>query len=157
MIEAVAFFVLKKFRKLETAYYRKRMHMGKEVRFRHPLMVQFPENIHIGNRVSINRNCTFLAHTEITVGDNTLIGPNVTIITVNHDYRCEGLAAHTTHSLLPVHIGENVWIGANSVILPGVTIGTNAVIAAGSVVTKDISEGVIAGGNPARFIKNRFE
>ena len=65
--------------------------------------------------------------------------------------------AQAAHSLLPVHIGKNVWIGANSVILPGVTIGNNAVIAAGSIVTKDISEGVIVGGNPARFIKQRFE
>ncbi len=157
MIEGIVFFFLKKIRKLETAYYKKRIHMGEDVRFRHPLMIQFPENIHLGNRVSINRNCTFLAHTRITVGDNTLIGPNVTIITVNHDYRFEGLMAKTAHSLSPVHIGENVWIGANAVVLPGVTIGNNAVIAAGSIVTKDISEGIIVGGNPARFIKNRFE
>ena len=157
MIEVVVFFFLKKIRKLEANYYKKRIHTGEDVRFRHPLLIQFPENIHLGNRVSINQNCTFLAHARITVGDNTLIGPNVTIITVNHDYRLEGVLVQTAHSLLPVNIGENVWIGANVVVLPGVTIGNNAVIAAGSIVTKDISEGVIVGGNPAKLIKNRFE
>jgi len=64
--------------------------------------------------------------------------------------------AQTAHILLPVNIGENVWIGANSVVMPGVTIGNSAVIAASSIVTKDISEGVIVGGNPARFIKKQI-
>lgn len=153
----IVFSFLKKVRKLETNYYRRRMHLGVDVRFRHPLVVQFPENIYLGNRVAINQNCSFLAHAKITIGANTMLGPNVTILTANHDYRLEGLMAQSAKSLMPVNIGENVWIGANTVILPGVNIGNNAVIGAGSIVTKDITEGIVVGGNPARFIKHRFE
>jgi acetyltransferase-like isoleucine patch superfamily enzyme len=86
-----------------------------------------------------------------------MIGPSVTIITVNHNYQAESLKAQRSHVLSPVRIGDNVWIGANALILPGVSIGHNAVIAAGSVVTKEIGEGEVFGGNPARFIKRRTD
>ena len=120
-------------------------------------MIQYPEHIYIEDNVSINRNCTFLAHGKIFIGKNTMIGPNVTIVTVNHNYQAEGLKAQHSHVLSPVRIGENVWIGGNALILPGISIGHNAVIAAGSVVTKDIGEGELYGGNPARFIKRRTD
>lgn len=157
MFEKIVFLLLNMLRKLEAKYFKKRMNVGEKVRLRSPLMIQYPENIYIEDNVSVNRNCTFLAHGKIFIGKNTMIGPNVTIITVNHDYRAEGLKAHTSRILLPVRIGENVWIGANALILPGITIGRNAIIGAGSVVTKDVDDGEIVVGNPARFIKRRAE
>ena len=157
MIERLLHFVLRHFDKAEIALYRRRMHLSGHIRLRRPLFIQHPENIHLGKNVAINRNCTFLAHGDISVGENTMIGPNVTILTVDHDYRVEGIETHTAHKISPVVIGRNVWIGANAVILPGVTIGDSAVVAAGSVVTADVAENSIVGGNPARFIKARFE
>ena len=155
MLGKMIFFFLTRVRKIETKYFMKRMNVGGRVRFRHPLMIQHPEYIYIEDNVSINRNCTFLAHGKIFIGKNTMIGPSVTIITVNHNYQAEGLNAQRSHVLSQVRIGENVWIGANSLILPGISIGHNAVVAAGSVVTKDIGESEVCGGNPARFIKRR--
>jgi acetyltransferase-like isoleucine patch superfamily enzyme len=84
----------------------------------------------------------------LDIGDNTQIGPHVTIVTDNHD-----LVNRNILKCRPVKIGKNVWIGAEAKIMPGVTIGDNAVIAGGSVVTKDVPADAIAGGNPAKVIR----
>jgi len=157
MLERLLLFLLRNIEKAEIAIYKRRMHISGKIRFRRPLFIQHPENIHLENNVAINRNCTFLAHGDISIGENTMIGPNVVILTVDHDYRVEGIETHTAHKLSPVVIGRNVWVGANAVILPGITIGDGAIVAAGSVVTGDVGENSIVGGNPARFIKPRFE
>ncbi len=157
MLEWFLLFLLRNIDKAEIALYKRRMHLSGKIRFRRPLFIQHPENIHLENNVAINRNCTFLAHGDISIGENTMIGPNVVILTVDHDYRVEGIETHTAHKLSPVVIGRNVWVGANAVILPGITIGDGAIVAAGSVVTGDVGENSIVGGNPARFIKPRFE
>jgi len=157
MLEWLLLFLLRNIDKAEIALYKRRMHLSGKIRFRRPLFIQHPENIHLENNVAINRNCTFLAHGDISIGENTMIGPNVVILTVDHDYRVEGIETHTAHKLSPVVIGRNVWVGANAVILPGITIGDGAIVAAGSVVTGDVGENSIVGGNPARFIKPRFE
>ena len=107
---------------------------------------------HLGKNVYANFGLTLVDDTEIFIGDDTMIGPNVTIATAGHpvllELRQEGLQYN-----LPVHIGKNVWIGAAAVILPGVTIGDNTVIGAGSVVTKDIPADVVAVGNPCRILR----
>lgn len=157
MLERLLLFLLRNIDKAEIALYKRRMHISGKIRFRRPLFIQHPENIHLENNVAINRNCTFLAHADISIGENTMIGPNVVILTVDHDYRVEGIETHTAHKLSPVVIGRNVWVGANAVLLPGITIGDGAIVAAGSVVTGDVGENSIVGGNPARFIKARFE
>lgn len=157
MLEWLLLFLLRNIDKAEIALYKRRMHISGKIRFRRPLFIQHPENIHLENNVAINRNCTFLAHGDIFIGENTMIGPNVVILTVDHDYRVEGIETHTAHKVSPVAIGRNVWVGANAVLLPGTTIGDGAVVAAGSVVTGDVGENSIVGGNPARFIKARFE
>jgi maltose O-acetyltransferase len=156
MIERLFLFLLRNINKAEISLYKRRMHLSGKIRFRRPLFIQHPENIHLGKDVAINRNCTFLAHGGISIGENTMIGPNVAILTVDHDYRVEGIGTHTAHKISPVVIGRNAWIGANAVVLPGVTIGNGAIVAAGSVVTADVEENSIVGGNPARFIKARF-
>ncbi|HAH21784.1 MAG TPA: transferase [Candidatus Omnitrophica bacterium] len=90
----------------------------------------------------------------ITIGDYTLIGPNVTLVTGNHQFKADVLIAEQAYKQLPISIGSDCWIGANSVILGGVTIGDHSVVAAGAVVTKDVSARTIVGGVPARVIES---
>lgn len=116
-----------------------------------PLYINCGKHITIGKNVFINFDCTFLALGGITIEDEVLIGPKVSLITENHPLdpkERKGLTAK------PIHIKKNAWIGANATILPGVTIGKNAVVAAGAVVSKDVPDNTIVGGIPAKFIKN---
>ena len=113
-----------------------------------PLQIDFGRQMKIGNHVFINHSLTCMSAGGITIDDNVQIGPQVTIVTTNHDFN-----DHNTLRCKGVHIKRNVWIGAKVLILPGVTIGENAVIAGGAVVTKDVEENAIVGGNPARIIK----
>ncbi|SFC73713.1 DapH/DapD/GlmU-related protein [Flavobacterium phragmitis] len=116
-----------------------------------PLYINCGKHITIGKNVFINFDCTFLALGGITIEDDVLIGPKVTLVTENHPLdpkERKGLTAK------PIHIKKNAWIGANATILPGVTIGKNAVVAAGAVVSKDVPDNTIVGGIPAKFIKN---
>lgn len=108
--------------------------------------------IEIGDNFFGNVNLTILDEATVRIGDSVFIGPNVSIYTIIHhlhaDKRNEGVM-----KALPVTIGNNVWIGGNTVIFPGVTIGDGAVIGAGSVVTKNIASGVVAYGNPCKEVK----
>lgn len=110
------------------------------------------KNLHFGNSVYANFNLTVVDDGDIYVGDRVMFGPNVTIATANHPIE-PTLRRSAMQYNKPVRIGENVWIGAGSVIVPGVTIGKNSVIGAGSVVVKDIPENVIAVGNPCRVLR----
>lgn len=135
---------------------------GKNVWISAPILVDYGENIHIGNNCEINMNCTFLDCNTITIGDNTGIGPNVQIYAVGHPISpSERLTGNSEKELsfwksytAPVTIGSNVWIGGGSIILPGVTIGNNTTIGAGSVVTKSIPANCLAVGNPCKVIKH---
>ena len=109
-------------------------------------------HVHFGDNVYANFNLTLVDDTDIYVGDKVMFGPNVTVATAGHPIDPE-LRYQAMQYNIPVHIGENVWIGANAVVLPGVTIGDNSVIGAGSVVTKDIPANVIAVGNPCRVLR----
>ena len=110
------------------------------------------KHIHFGNNVYCNFGCTFVDDTHIYVGNKVMFAPNVIVATATHplapQLREKGLQYNK-----PVHIGNNCWIGAGAVILPGVSIGDNTVIGAGSVVTKDIPSNVVAVGNPCIVIK----
>lgn len=107
---------------------------------------------HLGNNVYMNFNVTMVDDGDIYIDDDVMIGPNVTIISGTHPTDPE-LRRQIYQYTATVHIQNNAWIGANSIILPGVTIGKNAIIGAGSVVTKDIPDNVIACGNPCKIIK----
>lgn len=115
-----------------------------------PFYTDCGKNISIGKNVFINSCCCFQDQGGITIGDNTLIGHNVVIATINHDILPQN---RQDMILMPVTIGKNVWIGANVTILGGVTIGDNAVVGAGAVVTKDIPANSITVGVPAKIIK----
>lgn len=115
-----------------------------------PFYTDYGLNITVGKNVFINAGCCFQDQGGIEVGDNTLIGHQVVIATINHDFLPENRGNMTLSS---VKIGKNVWIGAHATVLPGVTIGDGAIIAAGAVVTKDVPENTVVGGVPAKIIK----
>ena len=115
-----------------------------------PFYTDCGKNIHVGKGVFINAGCHFQDQGGITLGDGTQIGHNVVLATLNHGLRPED---RSTVIPSPIVIGKNVWVGANATILPGVTIGDNAVVAAGAVVSKDVPANVIVGGVPAKVIK----
>ena len=114
------------------------------------------KHVHFGNKVYANFGLTCVDDTHIYVGDMTMFGPNVTVATANHPILPE-LRENAYQYNLPVHIGRNCWIGAGTVIVPGVSIGDNTVIGAGSVVTKDIPANVVAVGNPCRVMREISE
>lgn len=110
------------------------------------------KNVHFGKGVYANFNLTLVDDTHIYVGDYTMLGPNVVLATAGHPILPE-LRPLAYQYNMPVHIGRNCWLGAGVIVLPGVTIGDNSVIGAGSIVTKDIPANVIAVGNPCRVLR----
>ncbi len=127
-------------------------HVGERVWIEPDFRCEFGKNITIGNDVYINFGCVILDCGHVTIGDNTLIGPNVGLYSGNHvldpQERAKG-------GLVPkeIHVGKRVWIGGHSTLVPGVSIGDDTVIGGGSVVTHDIPSGVVAAGNPCRVIR----
>ena len=117
-----------------------------------PLHANWGINTHFGNNVYANFNLTLVDDCDIYVGDSVMFGPNVTVAVAGHPID-PGLRRKVAQFNIPVRIGNNVWIGAGAVILPGVTIGDNSVIGAGSIVTKDIPANVVAVGNPCRVLR----
>lgn len=110
------------------------------------------KHCHFGDCVYANFNLTLVDDTHIYIGSNTMIGPNVTIATAGHPILPEPREKAYQYNAA-VHIGKNCWLGAGVIVLPGVTIGDNSVIGAGSVVTKDIPENVVAVGNPCKVLR----
>lgn len=115
-----------------------------------PLYLNYGKHTKIGKNVFINFDCTFLDLGGIIIEDNVLIAPKVSLLSEGHP-----VSSENRHSLTVgrIHIKKNAWIGANATILQGVTIGENAVVAAGSVVSKDVADNTVVGGAPARIIK----
>ena len=132
---------------------------GKGVRILENVQIDKPSKLSLGDFVQINRGCVLHAGGEIKIGDYVGIGPQVIIYSQNHNYW--GDISRLTdfkkngYQYKKVTIGNNVWIGAKAIILPGINIGDNAVIAAGSVVTKNVAANIMVSGNPACIIKRR--
>jgi acetyltransferase-like isoleucine patch superfamily enzyme len=115
-----------------------------------PFYTDFGRNIRVGKRVFINHCCEFMDRGGITVGDGVLFAPKVNLVTIGHPLNpAERRATFTS----PIVIGNGVWIGVGATVMPGVTIGENAVVAAGAVVTKDVPPNTVVGGVPAKVIK----
>ena len=110
------------------------------------------KHVHFGKGVYANFNLTLVDDTHIYVGDYTMIGPNVVLATAGHPILPE-LRPFAYQYNMPIHIGKNCWLGAGVIVLPGITIGDNSVIGAGSVVTKDIPANVVAVGNPCKVLR----
>lgn len=110
------------------------------------------KHVHFGKGVYANFNLTLVDDTHIYVGDHTMIGPNVTLATAGHPI-LPALREEVYQFNLPVRIGRSCWLGAGVIVLPGVTIGDNTVVGAGSVVTRDLPCGVVAAGNPCRVLR----
>lgn len=110
-------------------------------------------NIHIGENFYANFDCVMLDVCEIRIGDNCFLAPGVHIYTATHPLNAQERISGAEYGK-PVTIGDNVWIGGRAVINPGVKIGNNSVIASGAVVTKDVQDNVVVGGNPAKIIKH---
>lgn len=117
-----------------------------------PFHCDFGTNIHVGENFVANFNLTILDEAEVTIGNNVFIGPNASLCTVVHALDA-GRRNAGIMCARPICIGNDVWIAANVVVLPGVTIGDGAVIGAGSVVTKDIPPHTLAVGNPCRVVR----
>ena len=110
------------------------------------------KRVHLGNNVYANFNLTLVDDVDIYIGNDCLFGPNTVIATAGHPIDPE-LRARVTQYNAEVHIGNNVWLGAGVIVMPGVTIGDNSVIGAGSIVTKDIPSNVVAFGNPCKVFR----
>lgn len=125
---------------------------GKNVSIVSPFYCDYGYNIETGENFFMNMNCVILDGAKVTFGDNVFVAPGCGFYTAGHPLDAERRNAGLEYAL-PIRIGNNVWIGAQVCVLPGVTIGDNSVIGAGSVVTKDIPSGVLAAGNPCRVIR----
>lgn len=125
--------------------------IDKSVEIFTPLYINYGKHTKIGKNVFINFNCTFLDLGGITLEDNVLIAPNVSLLSEGHP-----VSPEDRHDLMVGHIRikRNAWIGAGATILPGVTIGENAIVAAGAVVNKDVPDNTVAGGIPAKVIRH---
>src|SRR5437588_8734521 len=124
---------------------------GESVWMQPPFFCDYGSNILLGERVFFNFNCVVLDVCRVTVGDFTLLGPAVQIYTATHPMNA-GLRRRQEFAK-PVEIGSDVWVGGGAVLCPGVKVGSKSVIGAGSVVTRDIPEGVFAAGNPCRVLR----
>lgn len=132
------------------------MEHGKNVYFEPPFHCEYGSHITVGENFYANIGCIMLDVAKITIGKNVMFGPNVSIYTAGHPIHPESRNSGYEYGI-PVTIGDNVWIGGSCVILPGVKIGNDVVIGAGSVVTKDIPDRVCAAGNPCRVIREITE
>ena len=124
---------------------------GEDVWMQPPFFCDYGSNILLGKRVFFNFNCVVLDVSTVSVGDFTLFGPAVQIYTATHPLEAE--LRRTREFAKPIEIGSDVWVGGAAVICPGVSIGSGSVIGAGSVVTRDVPEGVFAAGNPCRVVR----
>lgn len=125
---------------------------GVELNVNTPFYCDFGKNIEVGDYFFANFNLTILDENQVIFGHHVYIGPNCSFYTAVHPLDVERRNANIQKAL-PIHVGDNVWIGGGVTVLPGVSIGSGSTIGAGSVVTHDIPEGVVAAGNPARVIR----
>ena len=118
-----------------------------------PLNLEFGRNVTVGKGVFINFGATILAQARVTLGDRVMLGPNCSLITVGHPVNDHEMRAEGWEIAKPITIGENTWFGANVTVLPGVTVGKNCVVGAGSLVTRDVPDNSLVLGSPGRVVR----
>lgn len=128
---------------------------GDTVWMQPPFFCDYGTNIELGERVFFNFNCVVLDVARVTVGDYTLFGPAVQVYTATHPL--DAALRRKQEFAKPIEIGSDVWVGGGAILCPGVRIGSRSVIGAGSVVTRDVPDGVFAAGNPCRVIRDIAE
>jgi maltose O-acetyltransferase len=126
--------------------------VGHGVVVKPPVFVDYGENIHIGARTFVNYNLVALDVAEIRIGEHCQIGPNVQLLTPTHPIEPQS-RRDKLEAARPIVLGDNVWLGGGVIVCPGVSIGDNSVVGAGSVVTRDLPANVVAVGNPARVVR----
>lgn len=129
---------------------------GESIHIEQPFRCDYGKNIEVGNNFYTNYNCTILDVAKVTIGENVMFAPNVAIYTAGHPVHPESRNSGYEYGV-SVTIGDNVWVGGNTVINPGVKVGDNVVIGSGSVVTKDIPANTIVVGNPCRVVREITE
>lgn len=125
---------------------------GDNIYINPPLYVDYGRHVEIGNNFYANMDCLFLDVNKICIGDNVMVGPRVSFYTAGHPTDAE-IRIQELEFGLPIVVEDNVWIGGSAVLLPGITVGKNSIVAAGAVVTKDVPENCIVGGNPAKVLR----
>lgn len=125
---------------------------GRDSLIEPPFFCVYGQNIYLGDHVYLNVQCTILDCNTVTIGHHVMIGPNVQIYTAAHDLRAAA-RIQGWEVARPVVIEDNVWIGGGAILLPGVTIGRNAVVGAGAVVTRSVPANMVVAGNPARVLR----
>lgn len=126
--------------------------VGEHIFIEPPMHLAYGTNVSIGDYFYANFNMTIVDDIEVTIGRHVMFGPNVTLSVTGHPVHPD-LREYGRQFSKPIHIGNHIWIGAGAIILPGITIGDNSVIGAGSVVTKDVPANVVAVGNPCRILR----
>lgn len=129
---------------------------GESIWFEQPFRCDYGSNIEVGDNFYANFNCTILDVAKVTIGKNVMFAPNVSLYTASHPVHPDNRNSGYEFGI-EITIGDNVWLGGDVVVLPGVHIGNNVVVGAGSVVTKDLPDNVIAAGNPAKIIREITE
>ena len=127
-------------------------HLGEGAEIEPPLRCDYGYRIRVGARTFVNYGLVALDVASITIGDDVQIGPNVQLLTPTHPIDPEARRAKW-EAAQPIAVGDNAWLGGGVIVLPGVTIGENTVVGAGSIVTKDLPSNVVAVGNPARVVR----
>lgn len=125
---------------------------GEHIYVNPPLYVDYGRHIFMGENVYCNMDCLFLDVNTITIGNNVMFGPRVSLYTAGHPIDAEVRISDLEFGL-PIVIEDNVWVGGSATILPGVTVGKNSIVASGAIVTKDVPANCIVGGNPARVLR----
>jgi maltose O-acetyltransferase len=129
---------------------------GKQVYVMARVKIMSPQNVEIGNDVRINSDSKIAGQRGIKIGNHVRISYNVNLVTENHEYRERRPISEQSYYGGPIIVGDDVWLGANVVVMPRIKIGSGAIVGANAVVTKDVKSNTIVGGVPAKFIKNRF-